>query len=137
MKQQTGRRRRVLITLAAAVTLSVQLGPHGRASARPWVAAECEGDACAQVAVTFDEARQQYRAQNNSADRWVKVSASNLAAAAGACLGPGAAEYLPLKSIVAPYRAEFDEPRCGAPEDARAAESPRRVARLTSLARRP
>ncbi len=76
--------------------------------------AECEGDACQQVTVAFDEARQQYRARNNSADRWVRVSASNLSAAAGACLAPGAAEYLPLKSIVAPYRAEFEEPRCGA-----------------------
>lgn len=114
MKQQTGRRRRVLITLAAAVTLSVQLGPHGRASARPWVAAECEGDACAQVAVTFDEARQQYRAQNDSADRWVRVTASNLAASAAACLAPGASAYLPLKSVVGPYRAAYAEPKCGA-----------------------
>jgi hypothetical protein len=116
MKQQTRPNRRIFIALAAATLLSAQVGPLSRASTRPRVSAECEGDACGQVTVTFDEAKQQYRAQNNSTDRWVKVSASNLAAAAGACLAPAAAEYLPLKSIVAPYRAEFAEPRCGAPD---------------------
>jgi hypothetical protein len=37
---------------------------------------DCEGDACASVTVTFDETKQQYLAQNNSSDRWVRVSAS-------------------------------------------------------------
>jgi hypothetical protein len=98
----------------AALTLFAQLALDRRGGAA--ASAECEGTACQQVTVTFDEAEQQYRVQNNSAGRWVKVSASNLAAAAGACLGPGATECLPLKSIVAPYHAEFDEPRCGAPD---------------------
>lgn len=116
MISHRGRKRSHLAALAAtaALTLSAQLNPAGRDGASS--SAECEGTACHQVTVTFDEAGQRYRAQNNSAGRWVKVSASNLAAAAGACLGPGSAEYLPLKSIVAPYRAEFDEPRCGAPD---------------------
>jgi hypothetical protein len=68
------------------------------------------------VTLTFDDARQQYRAHNNSTDRWVSVSASNLAAASSACLAPGKDAYLPLKSLVAPYRAAFAEDRCGEPE---------------------
>jgi hypothetical protein len=114
MRDHRGRKKSHLAAVAAAaLTLFAHLNPAGRDGA---ASAECVGTACQQVTVTFDEAAQQYRAQNNSAGRWVKVSASNLAAAASACLGPGSTEYLPLKSIVAPYRAEFDQPRCGAPD---------------------
>jgi hypothetical protein len=80
------------------------------------VADECEGDACSQVTVTFDESKQQYRALNNSSDRWTQVTASNMAASASACLAPGKKVYLPLKSIVGPYHAAYAETRCG--EDA-------------------
>jgi hypothetical protein len=76
-------------------------------------AADCEGDACSQVTLTFDDAKQQYRAQNNSPDRWVHVSASNLAASAGACVEPGKSEYLSLKSLVMPYRATYADAGCG------------------------
>lgn len=78
-------------------------------------AIECEGDACAQVTFTYDEAKGEYRAQNGSADRWVKVSASNLAAAAAVCLAPGKTDALALKSVVGPIHADLAEPRCGAP----------------------
>lgn len=76
-------------------------------------AEECEGAACAQITVTFDEAKQQFLVRNNSSDRWVRVGASNLAASAVACLPPSKDDYLSLKSIVGPYRAEFSEVRCG------------------------
>ena len=106
--------------LMLAVALAV-IGLSGRHATlatvtRPAVAAECEGDACAVVAVTFDETKQQYRAQNNSPDRWVRVVAANVASASDLCVGPGKAGYLQLKSIVGPYRAGYAEPRCGAPE---------------------
>lgn len=114
MSKHSFGKRSLLAALAASAALALSEQPGSPVPVA--AAAECEGTACTQVAVTFDEAEQQYRAQNNSSDRWVKVSASNLAAAASACLGPGSTEYLPLKSIVAPYRAEFDEPRCGAPD---------------------
>lgn len=113
MKQQKGRNRRVLIVLAMAA-LSLQLGSAGRASARLRAATECEGDACSAVTLTFDDAKQQYRAANTTADRWVRVSAANQASSVSACLAPGKDAYLPLKSIVAPYRAAFAEARCGA-----------------------
>jgi hypothetical protein len=77
------------------------------------VVTECEGDACSQITVTFDESKQQYRAVNNSADRWARVTASNEAASAGACLAPGKDAYLPLKSIAGPYHATYAEVRCG------------------------
>jgi hypothetical protein len=39
---------------------------------------DCEGNACAQVTLTFDDAKQQYKVQNNS-NQLVRVEASNLA----------------------------------------------------------
>src|SRR4051812_25960324 len=103
------------ITTAAALALVFA----ATFSARPPAAAaatDCEGDACSQVTVTFDEAKQQYTARNNSAERWARVSASNVAAAQSVCLGPGKEARLALKSIVGAYRAEYAETRCG--EDA-------------------
>ncbi len=82
-------------------------------SATP-ASAECEGDACTQVVLTYDEVKGEYRAQNNSSDRWTRVSASNAAAAASACLAPGKSGALALKSLVGSYRADFAEARCGA-----------------------
>lgn len=107
--------------LAAVVALSFT-GPSGASARTPPHApaaapttAECEGDACSQVSVTFDESRQQYRALNNSPDHWARVTASNMAASAGACLAPGKDAYLPLKSIAGAYHAEYSEVRCGEP----------------------
>jgi phage baseplate assembly protein gpV len=67
---------------------------------------DCEGDGCSAVAVTYDEAKGQYRVQNNSADAWVRVTASNMAASANVCVAPGKTDHLPLKSIVGTYRAD-------------------------------
>jgi hypothetical protein len=106
----TDRNKTALVALALACALAV--AGNGRPAS---AATECEGDACASVTLTFDEARQQYRVQNTSPDRWAKVSAANLAAAVTLCLAPGKEEYLPLKSVVAPYRAAYAEARCGAP----------------------
>lgn len=97
-----------LLAAADAHHASAHLSPASAASF-----SDCEGDACSQVTLTFDETKQQYRAQNNSADRWAKVAASNVAASASACLAPGAGDYLPLKSIVGNYQAAYAEPKCG------------------------
>jgi hypothetical protein len=90
---------------SAALALSGLLAPHGPASARPSVT-DCEGDACAQVTLTFDEAKGQYLARNNSGEAWVRFTASNMSAAATVCVAPGKADYLPLKSITGAFRAE-------------------------------
>lgn len=74
---------------------------------------ECEGDGCTHVAITWDEAKQQYKVQNNSADRWVKVDASNLAASASLCLGPTKTDHLSLTTVVGAFRATVAEENCG------------------------
>jgi hypothetical protein len=107
---RTARLSALLIILLAVLLLT---SPPARGMRAALAVTDCEGDACSQVTITFDDAKQQFRAQSNSTDRWVRVSASNLAASASACLGPGKEGYLALKSIVGPYRADYSEPRCG------------------------
>jgi hypothetical protein len=99
----------LVISLASA---SASATPSSAFTAAP-AAANCEGDACSQVTFTFDDAKQQYHAQNNSTDRWARVTGSNLAATASACLAPGKDTYLPLKSINGSYRADYSDPKCG------------------------
>jgi hypothetical protein len=111
MRSQT--RRPVLAAcLLALASLTEQALPSVAATQ---TSTECEGEACSSVTLTFDDEKQQYLVRNNSSDRWARVSASNLAAAVSACVAPGKDEYLPLKSVVAPYRAVYAEARCGAP----------------------
>lgn len=107
------RSKRLLPALALACALTA-----AAAAARPAPAPEasCEGDACASVTLTFDEAKQQYHARNDSPDRWVTLSVANRVAAAGVCLAPGRDAFLPIKGLVPPYRASFAEARCGAPD---------------------
>ena len=69
---------------------------------------DCEGDACAQVTLTWDEAKERYKVQNNSSDQWVRVEAANLAATATTCVEPSKEAFLSLKSIVGAYKAKFD-----------------------------
>jgi hypothetical protein len=68
---------------------------------------DCDGDACDQVTLTWDDIKQQYKVQNNSTDQWMRVSAENLAATATTCVAAGQAQFLSLKSIVT-YRASYD-----------------------------
>lgn len=102
-----------LRALALALCLTAALCQRYAVQATAAMAADCEGDACAQISVSFDDAKQQYHVQNISADRWVRVSVSNLAAAASACVEPGKDSDLPLKSLTMPYRADYAEARCG------------------------
>jgi hypothetical protein len=74
----------------------------------PTASDDCEGDACSQVTVTWEEAKERYKVRNNSADQWIRVEASNLAATAATCVEPSKEAYLSLKSIVGAYKAKFD-----------------------------
>ena len=65
---------------------------------------DCEGNACAQVKLTFDETKQQYKVQNNS-DHVVRVEASNWAGGSSVRVEAGKVGYLPMKSFVGPYHA--------------------------------
>ena len=113
MNTKRSKRAVFALTLFCVLAACCAAGTSAGSAASP-TPAECEGDACAQVTLTFDEAKGQYRARNNSADTWARVSASNLVASARVCLAPGGEGYLELKSIVGAYRAEQAEPKCGA-----------------------
>jgi hypothetical protein len=110
MTQQTRWRRIAVLAASVILTLSGQVGTFGRVAAAS--ALECEGAACAQVTLTFDEAKGKYRVQNNSADAWVRVSASNMAASAEVCVAPGKADHLSLRGIVGTYKVSYDS-TCG------------------------
>lgn len=118
MRLRTAAASLLMVGLAALIP-SARGGPHTLARGLTplrTAASECEGDACSQVSFSFDESKQQYRAVNNSADRWARVTASNMAGSASACLAPGGEAYLPLKSVAGAYRAAYAEARCGEPE---------------------
>ena len=93
------------LTAAVALTLSGQAGALGRVAPPP--ALECEGAACAQVTLTFDEAREQYKVENDSG-RVVIVEGANLVSTARVRVGAGQSDYLPLKTIVGVYRADYE-----------------------------
>jgi hypothetical protein len=69
---------------------------------------ECEGNACAQVTLNWDQAKERYTVHNNSSDQWVRVDAANLAATATTCVEPSKDAFLSLTSIVGTYKAKFD-----------------------------
>ena len=73
----------------------------------PSITLDCEGNACGQVTLTFDETKQQYLAQNVS-DRVVRVEASNWAGGRSVIVEAGKSAYLPLKSFIGPYRANYE-----------------------------
>ena len=84
----------------------------GAVSHEPTVTEECEGDACSQVTLTWDETKELYKVQNNSSDRWIRVEAANLVSSASVCLAPNKSDYLTLKSVVGAFRANLAE-NCG------------------------
>ncbi len=94
-----------LCSVVAAISSNRELVT---AKARTAITYDCEGDACAQVTLTWDDTKQQYRVQNNSSNQWVRVEAANLAATAMTCVAAGKTEYLSLTSIVGAYRAKYD-----------------------------
>jgi hypothetical protein len=105
------------ITFAAALSAALMSGlkaPFVHAESPSPTVSECEGEACPQVTLTFDEAKQQYLVHNNSAERWVRVSAANVAASADACVAPAKTKALPLRSIAGGYRADYTDSSCGA-----------------------
>ena len=77
------------------------------------IAYECEGNACSQITVTWDESKEQYKVQNNSSDQWVRVEAANLVSSASLCLGPNKSDYLSLKTVVGAFRVNLAEENCG------------------------
>jgi hypothetical protein len=103
----------VAVALALVCTSAAAIPPTTSPVRAATPVTGCEGDACSSVTFTFDDTKQQYHIQNTSTDRWMHVSASNLAASASACLAPSKDAYLPLKGVVGSYRADYSQQRCG------------------------
>lgn len=109
-------KRRIGTLMLGSVMLSLTVVAAGTtenalpvAPVSPWFSnLDCEGDACAQVTLTFDEAKQQYKVQNNSADRTVRVEASNWSGGSSVRVEAGKTDYLLLKSFAGPYRANYE-----------------------------
>lgn len=108
-------RREIQFLLSSLILCCVFTSPTMVSRAQPEFRSfnECEGDGCAQVTITWDDAKQQYKVQNNSAERWVKVEASNLAASASLCLAPTKTDHLALNTVVGVFRAALVEDNCG------------------------
>lgn len=68
---------------------------------------DCEGAACPQITLTWEEEGQQFRADNSS-DRRVRVEVSTFAGPSSATVEAGKSEYLKVKGFNGPYRADFE-----------------------------
>ena len=92
----------------AAFALALFLIPRApsRVSAAR-AAYDCEGDACSSVPLTWDNDRQQFRADNNS-DRGVKVEVSTYGGVSAVHVEPHKSEYLLVKTFSGPYHADFE-----------------------------
>lgn len=109
MNRSTGTLALGSLMLSLAV---IAVGATGHAShAAPFAASssylDCEGNACAQVTLTYDEAKEQYKVRNNS-DRSVRVEASDWAGGSSVRVEGGKTDHLPMKSFVGAYRANYE-----------------------------
>jgi hypothetical protein len=93
------------ISLALGVAFAfASLAP---AAPRPAPVYDCEGTACSQVALAWEEEGQQFRAQNNS-ERRVRFEVSTFAGSSSVSVEPGKSEYLKVKSFNGPYHADYE-----------------------------
>ena len=93
--------------LSLCVALAVASLTHAAPAPTSTVAYDCEGTACSQVTLTWDEEGQQFRADNNS-DRRVRVEVSTFAGPSGITVEAGKSEYLKVKGFNGPYHANFE-----------------------------
>jgi hypothetical protein len=68
---------------------------------------ECEGNACSQVTLVWEDNNQQFKVQNNS-DNAVKIEVSTFAGDSTIHVEPHKTAYLLVKSFKGPYRANFE-----------------------------
>ena len=89
---------KVFATLTCAITLAAT---QFAISGRPMPSPDCEGNACAQVALTWDNTGQQYRVQNDS-DRRVKIDVTTFAGDSTIHVEPQKSQYLLVKTFNGP-----------------------------------
>lgn len=92
-----------LLCFALAATF---IPPTRAAVARP-SAYDCEGAACASVALAWEEEGQRFRVDNSSSRR-VRVEVETFAGKSSVTVEPQKSEYIQVKSFNGPYRAEFE-----------------------------
>jgi hypothetical protein len=94
-----------LISLPFALSL---LAATYTGRVRAAAAADCEGEACRSLTLTWENERQQFRADNIS-DRNVKVEVTVAGGGTSALhLEPHKSDYLQVKTFDGPYRADFE-----------------------------
>jgi hypothetical protein len=103
MKTYRSKRLPLALALACALTAAAAVARAALPSAAP----DCEGNACAQVTLTWDAGGGKYRA-HNAGSRRARVEAFNWAGGCSVLVEPGASQYLPLRSFDGPYRANFE-----------------------------
>jgi len=98
------------VLLALSLTLLVLTClpnlPAGYAEWSRATNAECEGDACSVVNMSWDEDRQQFRVQNDS-NQQVKVDVSTFAGVSSISIAPHKTEYLEVKTFNGSYHANY------------------------------
>jgi|SRR6266545_1864831 hypothetical protein len=99
----------ILVALFFALLASSFLlnSPAGYAKASRAVAYECEGNACSQVVLTWEDERQQFRVQNDS-DRRVRIDVTTFAGDSTIRVDAHKSDYLLVKTFNGPFRANFD-----------------------------
>lgn len=93
--------------LGLALLLMLAPGSGAASLHRARLAYDCEGGACASVALAWEEEGQRFRADNTSAQR-VRVEVETSAGKSSVSVEPRRSEYLQVKSFNGPYRAEFE-----------------------------
>jgi hypothetical protein len=95
-------------SVAAALALACALlAAPGVAASAPRPAYDCEGNACSQVTVTWEDEGQRFRVENNS-DTKVKVEVTTYAGTSSVRVEPHKSDYLGVKYFNGPYRADFE-----------------------------
>lgn len=94
-------------TLAAVFACLIALLPANPSSSSSTAYYDCEGDACASVALSWEQDGQRFRVDNSS-ERRVRVTVSSFAGESWVAVGPRASAYLTVKHFRGPYRANFE-----------------------------
>jgi len=68
---------------------------------------DCEGTACSQVTLTWDNDNKQFRVQNDS-DRRVRIDVTTFAGDSTIHVEPQKSQYLLVKTFNGPYRANYE-----------------------------
>jgi hypothetical protein len=94
--------------MAVALAVALTLASAIVVAALPKTSAyDCEGTACSQVTLTWEDEGQQFRAENGS-DRRVKVEVFTFVGSSNVTVEPGKSEYLKVKNFNGPYHADYE-----------------------------